>query len=29
MTIVLLCVVVLSGLLSLGVFVWAVMRVWE
>lgn len=29
MTIVLLCLVVVSGLLSLGVFVWAVMRVWE
>lgn len=29
MTILLLCLVVISGLLSFGVLVWAVVRVWE
>lgn len=29
MTIVLLCLIVISGLLSIGVLVWAVLRVWE
>ncbi len=29
MTMVLLCVVVISGLLSLGVLVWVVMREWK
>ena len=29
MTMVLLCLVVVSGLLALGVLVWVVMQVWE